>query len=349
MPTDGKVEILSPAPVARPEALPITTYVPEPLPIGADHDDSIAIAHTRQEIARLADMSPDVHQVSPINTSPEITSSPPKSIIDNIKASLQRLRYPGNSDSAHTLAQVILPALSAELVALVPGTASTVINLAYQHGLLDTYNPLLNQVASVTNPIAAGSYAIMLLGLGKFVIENIAEARQQHLYGKLLTVNKVAFKPSSGVGKTFPEVSDSLYGELHFLGKTTINPQANKERNKLFQQPPIVVLRQGLRDLLTLARACQANSPELDGLDVFIGPHSPMITESLAELGFDIRTPISDDRLADRIFRPVTRYIGQVVYRSLGITTPNRRSLACLITRQELINQIPKLEQFTRH
>lgn len=171
-----------------------------------------------------------------------------------------------------------MPVLSGQIVALVPMFMSIADVIRYSSGAVAQLNPILEQISNVVTPIGAGVNVLLWLGLGKYLYEIKSETKNQQLFCKLLPINNTKTIKYSTVGKTFPEIQDSYYGEMHFLGKAS---KKSKDAEDIFKQDSIIILRQGLRDLLVLARACKGSTPELEGLNVFVVPYSPLITESL--------------------------------------------------------------------
>lgn len=274
------------------------------------------------------------------------TSSVIRNLMQSTKSKFQRMRYPGDEDSSKTFIRSVLPVLSGQIIALVPMFMRTADVIRYSSGAVAQLNPVLEQITSVVTPIGVGLNVMLWLGLGKYVYESKSETKNKHLFGKLLTINKTKTVKNSAVGKTFPEIPDPYYGEMHFLGKAGKKGESTED---IFKQDPIKILRQGLRDLLVLAQACKDNAPDLEGLNVFVGPYSPLITESLKKFGFEIRKPKYNEKWIDKIFEFIPDYLNKIAYKESGIREIDRPSMACMITRETLIKQIPTLEKYANH
>lgn len=252
----------------------------------------------------------------------------------NKKRENERRRYPSWEDPTKTEIRVVYPALIAEAIS---GLTLLIVFLILANqeevnltGISLSCVPFISTI--IFGILAHKAYS-------KRHSEIIQANDNQILFGKLLTVNKVRTLPGNTVELTYPEMTDDYYGELHFLGKY-------KKNLEILTGSDFTILTQAASDLLKLAKACQNDSPWLEGINVFIGPYSTMITPRLEKLGFEVREPVNENNnLFDIVFGFLLYHVIREQLLSKGIKIPERDSMSCLITRENLIQQIPKLER----
>ena len=135
--------------------------------------------------------------------------------------------------------------------------------------------------------------ASMAATITAYSLVALKEQRNKTLYGKILTVTKVAALSNKST-EGLPVAGERFLGEMHFIGKKHLWSLFPYLSSSFFNNTEAQNVRQGLVDLYKLAEACDNNSPELKGINVFMGT-SPAVTKSLEKFGFQI-FPYKDHR-----------------------------------------------------
>jgi len=260
------------------------------------------------------------------------------SFLSHVNNLLLRVKYPGEKDSGCSFKNISLPAVIGLMPIASIFTADIFQKVLYANSLVHNTSQLLSTASNTASALVIPFGGIFWTGIIKSYIEFANERKNKLLFGKILTVNKTRTIRTSTVGKTFPGISEPFYGELHFAGKGD-NPLYIQSQN------PIQILRQGIRDLLQLAKACQENAPELDGIQTFVGPASDIVTDSLQKFGFEIK---KTDVYSTWVERMYNRILDSAKKRDVkeNRTLSKREIMSCLITRDELIRHIPVLTKF---
>lgn len=181
-------------------------------------------------------------------------------------------------------------------------------------------------MASMAATIIAGSFVAL------------KEQKNKTLYGTILTVTKVAALSNKRT-EGLPVKDERYLGEMHFLGKEHSWKLFPYLSSSFFNNTEAQNVRQGLVALYKLAEACSNNSPELEGINVFMGI-SPAVTKSLEKFGFQI-FPYKDyrngfEKILEIPIRTIDRFLS-IPMRSKFKAGTSRPSQIGIVTREKLI------------
>ncbi|MFA7301764.1 MAG: hypothetical protein WC069_05615 [Candidatus Shapirobacteria bacterium] len=187
-------------------------------------------------------------------------------------------------------------------------------------------------IVSSSLTIAASLSSLLPMALFVKYAEH-KEMKSRIPFGELLTVSKVF--PSSlstfheSINNIFPKYKPKFIGELHFVGNGYL--QENHSN--------IEIATQGVSDLLNLAINCQNDSPDLKGIDIFCG-FSHMLNKKYERFGFKISDPPKKNKL-NKFFDKIS-----TIFSKKRENTKIIEPSTGIITRQELVDQIPKLQRY---
>lgn len=306
-------------------------------------DDKVNLQDLRTELAEEISRTAREHSVK----RNEGESHSPVAAEQKKVTLTDRILYPAEMDWLGTQYKYVVPsgiiaAVSTSIAGytLAAGSGTLLPELVHSGSI---FAPLLeiNTVVSVVSGIVC---------LGSAVIRYIQERnydRNTHGYGAMLTMTKV--KPAEGttIRQTFPELGNAVVGEIHMAN---VNEEfVSMTEPEFFGQNGIVILRRAMKDLFLLAKACEENDPQLEGIEYFVGPYSDNISKLYEKFGFTVRTPVYDQSIHRHPLYELYRRGNENAYEESGVRLLERPELACMITRDELIRNKEILKKVSHY
>jgi hypothetical protein len=271
---------------------------------------------------------------------PEHERSLSQSVIHTKKSGLQalqdRLSYPAEHDVAQFLTRFALPGFVTETLINTAYVGTTVASVVLKHELP---LPPKEMLLSAEALIALNSFFICTIPIGLAITRG--ESKQESSYGDWLTVTKRTLTKKSYVEQLFPELrSAAYYGDLHFVGNGD---------TKKFPSNKIEATREGFNGLFQLAKACASDDPKLTGIDFFAGI-SPIISKKFNKLGFVVEEDTSKKSFGalDTLILSPLLLASLLMQKNQGIHVPDNKSMAAVITRDQLVANMPLWERLAK-